>query len=146
MIIRKHKGFTLVELLIVVVIIGILATIGIPSYRDYVRRSNRSAAKAVLLQNVQFLERSRTSSNSYALKSDGGAMDVNALPTRQAPADGDAKYDIALNNLAAGTYTLVAVPVVGGPMDDDPCGQLSINELGVRAVSGTEDVNTCWNR
>ena len=146
MIMHKHKGFTLVELLIVVVIVGILATIGIPSYRDYVRRANRSAAKSVLLQNVQFMERSRTSSNSYALKADGGAMNVNALPATQAPTDGDKKYDIQLNNLTVGTYTLVAVPVVGGSMADDPCGQLSINELGVRAVSGAEDVNTCWNR
>jgi type IV pilus assembly protein PilE len=146
MIIRKHKGFTLVELLIVVVIVGILATIGIPSYRDYVRRASRADAKSVLLQNVQFLERSRTSSNSYALKGDGGAMDVNALPAKQAPADGTAKYDIQLDNLTATTYTLVAVPVAGGPMDDDPCANLSINELGVRAVSGAESVNTCWNR
>ncbi len=146
MIIRKHKGFTLIELMIVVVIVGILATIGIPSYREYVRRSNRAAAKSVLLDNVQFLERSRTTSNSYALKGDGGAMDASALPATQAPKDGDAKYTIALNNLAAGTYTLVAVPVAGGPMDGDPCDQLSINEIGVRAVSGSEDVNTCWNR
>ena len=146
MIIRKHSGFTLVELMIVVVIVGILATIGIPSYRDYVRRSNRSAAKSVLLENVQFLERSRTTSNSYALKGDGGVMDATALPATKAPKDGDAKYDIALNDLAAGTYTLVAIPVVGGPMDDDPCGKLSIDELGVRTVSGTESVNTCWNR
>ena len=146
MIIRKHQGFTLIELMIVVVIVGILATIGIPSYRDYVRRANRSAAKSVLLQSVQFLERSRTTSNSYALKGDGGAMDVNALPTKQAPADGDKKYDIQLNDLTVGTYTLVAVPVVGGPMGDDPCGNLSIDELGVRAVSGTESVNLCWNR
>ena len=146
MIIRKHQGFTLIELMIVVVIVGILATIGIPSYRDYVRRANRSAAKSVLLQSVQFLERSRTTSNSYALKGDGGAMDVNALPAKQAPADGVAKYDIQLNNLTVGTYTLVAVPVVGGPMGDDPCGNLSIDELGVRTVSGTESVNLCWNR
>ena len=146
MIIRKHQGFTLIELMIVVVIVGILATIGIPSYRDYVRRANRSAAKSVLLQSVQFLERSRTTSNSYALKGDGGAMDVNALPTKQAPADGDKKYDIQLNDLTVGTYTLVAVPVVGGSMGDDPCGNLSIDELGVRAVSGTESVNLCWNR
>lgn len=146
MIIRKQKGFTLVELMIVVVIVGILATIGIPSYREYVRRANRAAAKSVLLDNVQFLERSRTTSNSYALKGDGAAMDAAALPSTQAPKDGDAKYTIELNNLAAGTYTLVAVPVVGGPMDGDPCDQLSINEIGVRAVSGSEDVNTCWNR
>jgi type IV pilus assembly protein PilE len=139
------RGFTLVELLIVVVIIGILSTFAIPSYRDYVRRSDRAAARTALLDNVQFLERTRTVSNSYSMKADGGAMDSASLPSQHAPKEGTARYDITVSNLTATTYTLTATPVAGGPQADDPCGEMTINELGVRGVAGST-VQNCWNR
>ncbi|MEO6422179.1 MAG: type IV pilin protein, partial [Candidatus Nitrotoga sp.] len=62
---NKLKGFTLTELLIAVVIIGILAAVAMPSYQNYVRQTNRTAAKGILHENAQFMEQFYTANNQY---------------------------------------------------------------------------------
>ena len=79
----KQNGFSLIELLIVIAIIGILAGIAYPNYQEYVARARRADAKTVLLENAQFLERFYTQNGTYV-----GA----ALPVTEAPKDGTTKY------------------------------------------------------
>ncbi len=140
---KRSKGFTLIELMIVVVIVGILAAIAYPSYTEFVRRSNRAEAKTALLENAQFLERNFTMSNRY---NQDGAGNTPVLPNTDVPRDGTAKYTI-VPTLNAASFLLEAEPVSGGPAANDPCGTLTLNHLGVRGVDGgTLDAATCWGR
>lgn len=136
----RQAGFSLIELMVVVAIIGILASIALPSYQESVRKTRRGDAKAVLMENAQFLERSFTQNNSYL---NGGANP--SLPAIESPKDGAAKYyDISLSGTnTASTYILQAVPK--GAMAGDACGTMTLNQAGVKGVSGgSKSVEQCW--
>jgi type IV pilus assembly protein PilE len=145
---RKQIGFTLIELMIVVTIISILAAVGYPSYRQYVKRAARAEAKTALLENAQFLERNFTTANKYDKDSAGNDIESEDLPVQASPKSGEgaAKYTIALSNVDTSTYTLTASPVANGAMDDDECGTLSIDEAGTKSVSGSLSVAQCWGK
>lgn len=142
---KKHKGFTLIELMITVAVIGILAAIAIPSYRDYVKRANRNEAKAMLMENVQFLERNYTEANKYDKDSAGNGI---SIIRNRSPATGTKLYDIAVSNLAANTYTLTATPTAGAGMAGDECAGLKIDHLGQKSVTAgaTLSAEECWNK
>lgn len=140
MIESSHRGFTLIELMIVVAIIGILAAIAYPSYTEYVERAKRKDAVAVMLESVQFVERYFTERRTY-VGVDG------AMPTSltKAPREGTATYNINLSGISATTYTVTAAPV--STYTPKKCGSLSVNNAGVRVVSNaTSDVADCFNR
>lgn len=140
----SQLGFTLIELMITVAIVGILAAIALPSYMEYVDRSNRTDAKIALMQNAQFLERNYTIANSYEKLSDGSDV---VLPITRSPVDGTKLYDITADLTATG-YRLRAVPTDGSRMENDKCATLQMNQLGQKTVTGgaTLDASTCWRK
>ena len=128
---KHQRGVTLVELLVVVTIIGIIAAVAIPSYRNYSLRANRTEAKTALQQATQVLERCFTRLRSYA-----------ACEMQVAIGDTPGKlYNIDVDTTAT-TYTVRAVPI-NGQTADTTCGTLAINQTGARTPAAP-DPNKCW--
>jgi len=145
----KHKqlGFTLIELMIVVTIIGILVTIAIPSYRDYGVRATRSVGHAELLKAVSRQEQYFINNKSYtadltALGYPASPYYINDQGQAQATAT-NSVYAITATSASSNEFTVTATPQ-NGQVDDDECGSLSINQYGEKTETGTNDSSDCF--
>jgi type IV pilus assembly protein PilE len=131
----RHSGFTLIELMIVVVIVGILASIALPSWQGYVVRANRAAAKADLNELTLFMERQFTSRGRYD-DSDNPNNLADDLPFDSSPQGAaEAAYNIAVNNLTDSSYFLSATPN-GVQEQDEDCGELTVDHAGTLCING----------
>lgn len=133
---KRHSsaGFTLIEMMIALAIIGILTAVALPSYRDYIARGKRAEAKAVLLEGAQFMERQYSAQSYYS---------AGAYPARLKVAPAGASTGVNYNLTVAatsGSFTITAAPVDGDPK----CGSLILGHTGARSVSGTLGVAQCW--
>jgi type IV pilus assembly protein PilE len=132
----KKNGFTLVELLIAVAIVGILAAIAIPSYSAYTRRANRTDATRTLTFDTQALERCYSQNFSYV-----------ACPTALVGATLSPRgyYTITIAATAT-TYSVTAVPVAPPQTADTSCTQFSIDNTGTQTATDgmSNTTQTCW--
>tara|TARA_R110002033_G_scaffold139058_1_gene178231 strand:- start:248 stop:652 length:405 start_codon:yes stop_codon:yes gene_type:complete len=129
-----NKGFTLIEIMVVVAIIGILAAIAYPSYSEYVKRGNRAEGQAFLSDAAARQERYYSQNNAYA-------DTVKKLYGEDNRSSQTEKYTLGVaSNANDGGYTLTA----SAQFVDANCGNLSLNAMGVRGETGAKDVDYCW--
>lgn len=127
-------GFTFIELMIVITVIGIIMAIAVASYGFAMVKSRRGAAKGCLMESAQFVERYYTTNMTY--------FGV-AFPNLACRGDLGDHYQFSLDGAATATaYRLRAVPTAA--QDDGLCGTLSINQTGTKSETGTGDVDACW--
>jgi len=134
---NRSQGFSLIELLIAVTIIGILAAIAIPMYSDYVTRSRRADGQATLMQVAQELERCYTQFSKY---NDNSCSVVNGGVISETSDQGF--YVVTANKLDESAFTLTATPQ-NEQADDTDCGNLTLTHLGVQSATGP-DKESCW--
>jgi type IV pilus assembly protein PilE len=131
---RTSRGFTLIEIMIVIAIIGIVITIGYPSLTEYVKKGRRTEVAGLLSEQAQILERFYSKSNVYT-----GATGLSA---------GNDFYTIT-PALTDQTFKLTAVRKAGSAMATDKCGNFTITNTGVRSMeNAAAGVTTkdCWGR
>jgi type IV pilus assembly protein PilE len=131
---RRARGFSLVELMVVLVIIGVLSAVAIPSYRKNVQSTQRAAAKAIMAETTQYMERYYTTNNSYV----GGTLSSAVSP--KGATGTSIAYNISFTATpTASAYTVQAVPANG--QSSDSCGTLSLASTGAQSATGT---GSCW--
>ena len=132
---KNMQGVTLLELMIVVVIVGILATVAYPAYRDVAARAKRVEAKAALLQILSNQERFYLQNNTYT--TDMTAMGFNADPF----ISDSGSYSIAITAADASDFTAIATYRLGG-REGGKCSAFQIDGAGDKTYSGT--AANCW--
>lgn len=146
---RRARGFTLMEVMIAMVIVGVLAAVAVPNYQNYMRSAYRAEARTALMEAAQWMERHFSLTQSYATSSQGGAINNAALTAAGlavTPRNGSVRYNISFSaGPTVSTYTLQAVPT-RSQVGDTRCGTLTLTNLQVRGISGTGSVADCWGR
>ena len=132
---RSNRGFTLIEIMIVIAIIGIVITIGYPSLTEYMKKARRTEIASLLSEQAQILERHYSKNNVYT--------NATGLST------GNDFYTITPTTLTEQAFTLTALRKSGSSMATDKCGDFTINNTGKRdIVNSAADVTAkdCWGR
>jgi type IV pilus assembly protein PilE len=146
---KFSKGFTLIELMIVVAIIGIMAAIAYPSYMEQIRKSRRADANGALLGLANAMQRHATDEGTYeGAAAGGGDLGDPAIFATQSPVEGGTAY-YTLNIFAANatTFDVRAVPTTNGGQNTYRCGTLTLTHDGVKGVTGADPGVTwddCW--
>ena len=146
---RAQHGFTLIELMIAVAIIGILMRLAFPAYMNSVKKTRRADAKTALLDLAQREERYLATANVYTTSAPQLGFSNGTTVTTAAPMNvmsGSAAYytlSVSVPTSAPTTFTATATRT-GGQVGDTQCGDLSLDQTGKQMSSGTGAASDCW--
>jgi type IV pilus assembly protein PilE len=131
---RSNRGFTLIEIMIVVAIIGIVITVGYPSLTEYMKKGRRAEIAGLLSEQAQILERHYSKTGVYT-----SATGLSS---------GNDFYTITQTLMDQG-FTLTAVRNSGSSMAADKCGDFTLNNTGARSIINAAaglTAKDCWGR
>ena len=130
---RGARGYTLIEVLVVFVVIAILGALALPSFLTALRKGNRSDVKAIMMETAQFMERYYTTNKTYA-----GASVLSAVSPKGS-SGAAIKYNVSWSVTPTGSvYTMQAIPANG--QVGDSCGTLTLSNTGAQ----TGAIGGCW--
>lgn len=144
MIIRKttskviNKGFTLIELMIAVAILGIVASIAIPSYFEHVKRTSRTEAITALLDASNRQEQFFVDNREYT-------SSLNNLGVITPTEHGFYAITVDVDN-DEGSFSFTATPVAGPPLKDDECKTITIDDTGLKTATPKVNASLCWGK
>lgn len=130
---RAVRGFTLIEIMIVIATVGILVAVSYPSYKESVMKSRRADGHASLQRAAQWMEKSATIRGTYPTNQ-REFLDAGLTVSEEG------RYRIQLRNVSVSSFTLEATPT----FDDNKCRSLRLNHQGIKDASGTGGTAYCW--
>ena len=143
---RRSQGFTLIELMFAVAIVGILAAVAMPAYFQSVMKARRSDAKSALLDLAQREERYMSTANQYTNSAPAlGYGTSTSFPMNVT--SGSASFyqlDVTAPSSATNTFQATATPTGTQLAKDTQCGAFTITQTGAQTVSGTGGAADCW--
>jgi type IV pilus assembly protein PilE len=141
---RRFKGFTFIEMMIAVLIVGILTSIAYSSYRRTVMKSNRTDAKSELMDFQQRIQRCFTTNGTYVTGATAKCQVLDDLEGGIATRAG--LYMVQASGISATGFTLSATGI-SKQADDKDCYVFSVNQAGVKTAqdkSGFDSTASCW--
>ncbi|WQN29384.1 type IV pilin protein [Stutzerimonas stutzeri] len=144
----RQRGFSLIELMVVVAVISMLAAIAYPNYQQYQLKAGRSDGHAKLTQVMQAQERFYSQNQSFTTNLGAGGLALPGVAANAAANSDEGRYSVAAAACAAGTPLTRCVRLVatatGSQVADAQCGNLILTSQGLKDRTGTGSRESCW--